>query len=50
LVPEAGSAPAPAVWKTAMHLSTPLGRNWHGPPPPSGYGAAAFAYEWLAEP
>ena len=29
LVPEAGSAPAPAVWKTAMHLSTPLGRgNW----------------------
>ena len=29
LVPEAGSAPAPAVWKTAMHLSTPLGHgNW----------------------
>ena len=29
MVPEAGSAPAPAVWKTAMHLSTPLGHeNW----------------------
>ena len=31
LVPEAGSAPAPAVWKTAMHLSTPLGLEIGGP-------------------
>ena len=28
VVPEAGSAPAPSAWKTVMHLSTPLGRNW----------------------
>ena len=26
MVPEAGSAPAPAAWKAAMHLSTPLGQ------------------------
>ena len=30
MVPEAGSAPAPAVWKTAMHLLTPLGREFGG--------------------